>query len=46
MPLLLPLPPFLGLGQEGEGPLEDTVIPTKVGTEAATTAEDALLLRA
>jgi hypothetical protein len=35
----LPLPPLLGLGQEGEGPLEGTTIPAVVGAEAAAVVE-------
>jgi hypothetical protein len=44
LPLPLPLPHYWGWEQEGEGPPEDTVVPAKVGVEAAAIVEDALLL--
>jgi hypothetical protein len=44
-PFPLPLPPLLGVGAGGEGPSKDMMVLAAVGVEAATTTEDALLLR-
>jgi hypothetical protein len=45
LPLLVPLPLLLGVGQEWEGPREDTTGLATVGVEVAAAAEDTLLLR-